>query len=119
MADELKCYRCGAFLTELSLPLSRQDECPSCSVYLHVCKMCEFYDPAVPKQCREDDAEEVFEKEKLNFCEWFKPGCDVFDAARAKEEAEAKDALAALFGEGETSKPDQDELKSEADKLFK
>ncbi|MFQ5982948.1 MAG: hypothetical protein ACE5KS_06200 [Woeseiaceae bacterium] len=119
MADELKCYRCGASLAELSLPISRQDECPSCSVYLHVCRMCEFFDPDVPKQCREDDAEEVFEKEKLNFCEWFKPGYDVFDAARAAEEAEAKDELAALFGEGESEKPADDELPSEADKLFK
>ncbi len=119
MADDLKCYRCGMSLAELSLPLSRQDECPSCSVYLHVCKMCEFHDTAVPKQCREDDAEEVFEKEKLNFCEWFKPGHDVFDAVRAKEESEAKDALSALFGEGDSNKLDQDELLSEADKLFK
>ncbi len=119
MADDLKCYRCGASLAELSLPISRQDECPSCSVYLHVCKMCEFYDPAVPAQCREDDAEEVFEKEKLNFCEWFKPGHDVFDAARAKEEEGATDALEALFGDNETSKPSDDDIKSEAEELFK
>ena len=119
MADQLRCYRCGASLAELSLPISRQDECPSCSVYLHVCKMCEHYDPGVPTQCREDDAEEVFEKERLNFCDWFKPGYDVFDAARAKEEAEAKDALAALFDNGVEKPESQDDLLSEAEKLFK
>ncbi len=119
MADDLKCYRCGASLAELSLPISRHDECPSCTVYLHVCKMCEFYDPTVPKQCREDDAEEVIEKEKLNFCEWFKPGDVVFDAARAKQESEAKDELGALFGDGEGDKRGQDARSSEADKLFK
>jgi len=119
MADDLKCYRCGASLAELSLPISRQDECPSCSVYLHVCKMCEFHDPAVPKQCREDDAEEVYDKQKLNFCEWWKPGDLVFDAARAQEESAAKDALVALFDEGESDKPGQDGPMSEADKLFK
>ncbi len=119
MADDLKCYRCGASLAELSLPISRHDECPSCTVYLHVCKMCEFYDPTVPKQCREDDAEEVIEKEKLNFCEWFKPGDVVFDAARAKQESEAKDELGVLFGDGEGDKPGQDQRSSEADKLFK
>ena len=81
--------------------------------------MCDYHDPAVPKQCREDDAEEVFEKEKFNFCEWFKPGYDVFDAARAKEESQAKGALSALFGDDDKGKPDQDELLSEADKLFK
>lgn len=81
--------------------------------------MCDFYDANVPKQCREDDAEEVFDKEKFNYCEWFKPGHDLFDATRAKEETEAKDALASLFGDGETSKPGQDDLKSKVDDLFK
>jgi len=81
--------------------------------------MCEFYDPGVPRKCREDDAEEVIEKERLNFCEWFKPAYDVFDAALATEEAKAKDALADLFGEGEASGPVQDDQTSEADKLFK
>jgi hypothetical protein len=119
MADELLCYRCGTSLAGLSLPLSRRDECPSCSAYLHVCRMCEFFDPAVPGQCREDDAEEVLEKERLNFCEWFKPSYDVFDPARAKEEAAAKDALAALFDDGGTPKQGQDELRTEAEKLFK
>ena len=89
MPNDLKCYRCGESLAFLSLPISRQDECPSCSFYLHVCKMCKLYDSTVPKQCREDDAEEVIEKDRLNFCEWFKPGYDVFDVARAKKEAEA------------------------------
>ncbi|MFQ5546800.1 MAG: hypothetical protein ACE5FV_00800 [Woeseia sp.] len=119
MAEDLKCYRCGTSLEKLSLPISRQDECPSCSVYLHVCRMCAYYDPGVPTQCREDDAEEVFEKEKLNFCEWFKPGYDVFDAARAKEEAQAKDALAELFGDSDASNPGRDETLGDAEKLFK
>lgn len=119
MADGLRCYRCGASLDDMSLPISRRDECPSCAVYLHVCKMCEFYDPRVPGQCREDDADDVLEKDKVNFCEWFKPGFDVFDPLRAKEEAEARDALAVLFGDAEQSASDQDEARSEADKLFK
>ncbi len=119
MADDLRCFRCGESLASLSLPLSRQDECPSCSIYLHVCKMCEFYDVNVPKQCREDDAEEVFDKEKFNYCEWFKPGLDVFDVARAREESEARDALSGLFGDGEAGEPGKDELKSKADDLFK
>ncbi len=119
MADDLLCYRCGASLEDLSLPLSRQDECPACSVYLHVCRMCEFYDPGVPKKCREDDAEEVIEKERLNFCEWFKPGYEVFDAALATQEAQAKDALAGLFGEGGGSEASQDDQLGEAKKLFR
>jgi len=81
--------------------------------------MCEFYDPAVPKQCREDDAEDVIEKEMLNFCDWWKPGYDVFDSARATQASEAEGALSALFGDGESDNPGQGESVSEADKLFK
>jgi hypothetical protein len=81
--------------------------------------MCDFFDQNVPKQCREDDAEEVFDKDKFNFCEWFKPGRDVFDAGRAREEAKAKDALAGLFGESETGEASGDEVLTEAEKLFK
>ena len=81
--------------------------------------MCEFYDANVPRQCREDGAEEVLDKDRSNFCDWFKPGSEVFDATRANQATAAKDAFATLFGEGETSKPGQDELKSEADDLFK
>ena len=49
----LSCWRCGAALAKLTLPLSRLDECPSCSMPLHVCRMCVHYDPAVARQCRE------------------------------------------------------------------
>ena len=55
-----------------------------------VCRMCRFFDRAAPKQCREDDAEEVTEKERVNFCEWFKPSVDAFDPVRAKKDAKAK-----------------------------
>lgn len=88
-------------------------------MHLHVCRMCRFYDPAVPKQCTEDDAEEVFEKERPNFCEWFKPGTDVFDPDRAAAEARARNELAALFGDEKAEKPDDDGLLNEAEDLFK
>lgn len=119
MSTELHCYRCGASLVALTLPISRQDECPECSVYLHVCRMCEFYDPNVPKQCTEDDAEEVLEKDRLNFCDWFKPGSDVFDADRAAEETRAKSELRSLFGDDESPKDEDDALLKQAEDLFK
>lgn len=119
MAEELRCFRCGASLSALTPPISRQDECPECSVYLHVCRMCSFFDPAVPEQCREDDAEEVTEKERLNFCEWFKPCAKAFDAGRAAEATQSRTELAALFGEDEHTKPDSDALTGAAEDLFK
>lgn len=97
MAHNISCYRCGASLEALSLPISRQDECPDCGNYLHVCKMCESFDPHVPRQCREDGAEDVKEKERPNFCDWFKPSDSAFDAGRKDDEDQARAALDALF----------------------
>ena len=119
MSESLSCYRCGASLAKLSLPLSRRDECPECSAHVHVCKMCRFFDVNVPKKCREDDAEEVIDKEKVNFCEWFVPAPDAFDPVRAGRAAQARSELEALFGEESAAKPDSDELTSKADELFK
>ena len=97
MAHSIGCYRCGESLAALSLPLSRQDQCPDCSADLHVCKMCVHFDRHVPRQCREDGAEDVTEKERPNFCDWFKPSESAFDPARKAEADAAQDALAALF----------------------
>lgn len=99
MSHNLACYRCGASLSGLSLPLSRRDQCPECSADLHVCRMCENFDTRVPRQCREDGAEDVTEKERPNFCEWFEPTERAFDPSRKAESDAAKDALAALFGD--------------------
>ena len=99
MAHSIACYRCGESLAALSLPLSRQDQCPACSADLHVCKMCVHFDRHVPRQCREDGAEDVTEKERTNFCDWFKPSETAFDPAQKADADAAQDALAALFGD--------------------
>lgn len=119
MDHELRCHRCGASLAVLSLPLSRRDECPVCAASLYVCRMCRFFDPAVPKQCREDDAEEVSDKDKVNFCEWFVPSPDAFDPERARKATQAQSQLASLFGAEETDMPAGDPLLRDAEDLFK
>jgi hypothetical protein len=118
MNSELRCYRCGTSLKALSLPLSRLDECPECSVALHVCRQCEYYDPRVPRQCREDGAEDVTEKSRVNFCDWFRPGLDVFDGREKAAEDRAKEALEALFGDA-SSAADDKRSNSDLDDLFK
>ena len=121
MADELRCYRCGASLESLTPPISRQDMCPSCSNYLHVCRMCVHFDADVARQCREDDAEDVTEKEKLNFCDYFVPSATAFDADRKTADDQARDALASLFGDGDGNgeEPPADDAASAAEDLFK
>ena len=81
--------------------------------------MCCHYDPSVPGQCREDDAEDVFEKERLNFCDWFGPSEDAFNPAHKAEADQARQALDALFGDAEAFDGPQGADADEAEKLFK
>ncbi len=117
MSHNISCYRCGTSLAALSLPLSRQDECPECGVYLHVCRMCEHYDASVPRQCREDGAEDVTDKERSNFCDWFVPTDMAFDVARKSQADAARQSLDALFDEGDA--PESAADVSSAENLFK
>jgi len=59
--------------------------------------MCKYFDSRVPRQCREDGAEDVTEKDRLNFCDWYVPSEAAFDAGRKSDEEQAKSALDALF----------------------
>ena len=52
MAHDLVCWKCGASLAALSLPLRRLEECPACRAELHVCRMCRLLDPQAYQQCR-------------------------------------------------------------------
>jgi hypothetical protein len=98
VSDALVCWKCGASLDGLPLPLGRREECPACHCDLHVCRLCLYYDTAVSRACREPVAEEVKDKERSNFCGYFqaRPG-----AYRPVNDASARDAQAqlnALFG---------------------
>lgn len=99
MSHNLACLRCGASLSSLSLPLSRRDQCPECGADLHVCKMCIYFDKSVPRQCREDGAEDVTDKDRPNFCDWFKPSDTAFNQSAKSDADAAQDALTALFGD--------------------
>lgn len=119
MSSNIVCYRCGGSLAALTLPLSRRDLCPECSAHVHVCRMCQYFDPHVTGQCLEDDAEEVIEKERVNFCDWFKPRADAFDSARASAQAHAESELSSLFGEADGDGVAADPPHSDAEDLFK
>ena len=98
MSEVLSCWKCGHALEDMLIPLRRRDECPACGTDLHVCRMCEFYDPSVAKSCREPVAEEVTDKERANFCDYFRgrPGGEA--AGGAGEAQAARAELDALFG---------------------
>lgn len=113
------CWKCGASLAELSLPLQRLDECRKCHAELHVCKLCEWYDVAVAKHCREPIAEEVRDKERANYCDYFKARMDAYSDAGLTAAARAKADLDALFGGGAKAPVSSaDEAKAQLDALF-
>lgn len=99
-ATGIRCYRCGADLARLTLPIARLDLCPDCGVELHVCRMCSHYLPSVPAACTEEDAEEIHEKTRANFCEFYAVSAQAFDGAERAADVRARDQLAALFGSG-------------------
>lgn len=121
----LACYRCGASLEALTLPLARLDMCPGCDVELHVCRMCVNYSPSAPDGCIEEDAPEVRNKTTANFCDYFSPNPSAFDGRELRAEDRARTELDALFGNaGEASKDsgqssETDEILDQAEALFR
>ncbi len=98
MSHHLVCWNCGTSLAQLSLPLRRLDECPKCRAELHVCKLCVDYDTRVAKHCREPTAEEVRDKTKANFCDFYKPREGAYTAPNTSAVDKAKAELEKLFG---------------------
>ena len=99
MAHDLVCWKCGASLAALTLPLRRLEECPKCRAQQHVCRMCVDYDTRVAKHCREPTAEEVRDKEHANFCDFFKPRPAAYLAPDTAELEWARAQLDRLFGD--------------------
>jgi hypothetical protein len=121
----LQCWKCGASLAGMLLPLSRRETCPSCRAELHVCKMCRHYDAHRAGQCRELAAERVADKTHANDCGWFVPRPEAYKGGGAAMAQASRSALDALFGERSGGKqPDGKESAKPAkpnllDDLFK
>jgi hypothetical protein len=97
MAEALLCWKCGAALADLPLPVGRAEYCRACRAEVHVCRMCRFYDLSKAKQCAEPVADPVLNKERANFCGYFEPVAGRFRPVNPAGD-EARTALDALFG---------------------
>ena len=106
MSHDLLCWQCGASLAGLSLPLQRLDQCPRCEAELHVCRMCVFFDSSVAGGCIEERAEDVKDKTRANFCDYFKPTATAYVVSGSGQDGAAREQLDALFGD---AKPSADE----------
>jgi hypothetical protein len=101
MTNLLVCWKCGTALADLPLPLSRLAECPKCRAYLHACRLCVSFDPRLARKCREQDAEEVADKEHANFCAYFKAKPDAYRPGGEARTQAARAKLDDLFGAGD------------------
>lgn len=123
MTEVLVCWKCGAALDGLPLPLGRREECPACGSDLHVCRMCRFYDTGVSRACREPVAEEVKDKFRSNFCGYFQARPGAYTPVNDAPSRAARAQLDALFGgdAGERtagSASDADTAREALEKLF-
>ena len=131
MSEPLLCWKCGASIGELPQPLGRYDICPSCRAELYVCRMCEFFDPQITQGCHEPMAEEIKEKERANFCNYFQLRPNAFQPVETGTTDKAHTELDALFGtalDEDTARPadagssapsDSDHTREELEHLFK
>ena len=91
------CWKCKKEITVNSI--NRTTECPLCTADLHVCKGCKFYSTGSHNDCRESSAEYVSDKEKANFCDYFKPADNICFTGGVSKADDAKKAFNALFGD--------------------
>lgn len=84
-----------------------------------------FYDVSVSNACREPIAAEVKDKDRANFCDYFKIKSNAFDTAKYTEQKAARKALEELFSASTTPSPTtessthSDNNFSELENLFK
>lgn len=100
MPGMARCYHCQTALTLSGKP-ARSDECPVCGRDLRVCLNCRHYDPGAYRGCREPVAEEVRDKDRGNFCDWFqfRPDGPGQTGAPGQPGTKNRKAFDSLFGE--------------------
>jgi hypothetical protein len=94
MSASLSCWNCGTALTPLDF--GRQDTCRQCGRDTRTCKACVHFEPSANNQCRENQADRVVDKERSNFCDYFRPNPSLKAAGAASRDA-LKSAAEALF----------------------
>jgi len=80
------------------MPVYRNTLCPSCGKELKTCRNCMHFMPGFANDCREPVSEPVLDKDRANFCDWFRPALSA--ASNKKEEGEKlRQTLRSLFGD--------------------
>lgn len=89
------CWSCGRELA--ATDYGRGDTCIQCRRDTKVCKNCIHFDPDYHNQCRENQADRVLEKERSNFCDYFKASSQTHKGGQNQKQLDARAAAEALF----------------------
>ena len=89
------CWNCGNDLK--ASDYGRETNCLKCGKPTRVCLNCRWYAPSRPNACEETMAEEVMEKDRPNFCNYFEPSKERRESSRSESEAAQLAALEDLF----------------------
>ncbi len=96
------CYSCGKEFPA-GLGVYRTTECSFCGKDVKVCLNCEFYSQGSHLDCRENISEPVIDKDKANFCDFFKLADNSLNGksnCKASEKAaKARSAFENLFAD--------------------
>lgn len=93
------CFSCGKDL-DFSDPqaVGRRATCPHCQADAHCCFNCSFYDSASYNECREPQAERVLDKDRSNFCDFFRlSATPTKRGAKSSPQVDARKKLDDLF----------------------
>ncbi len=96
MAIVLSCFNCHKELTFADF-IPFKESCEKCNCDVHCCKNCQFYDPSAYNSCKEPQADRVLEKERANFCDYFKAGKSAFAGQADNKKSSAMNKLDDLF----------------------
>lgn len=91
-----RCYNCA---TPLPPGMDFSGTCPKCSVALHCCKQCSYFEPSTRFQCMKPIPERIPYKDKANECTFFRARVTVARdsapiAASARPAADRPEVLA-------------------------
>ncbi len=89
------CHKCQAEVP--GREFGRGAACPQCRADVHACLNCDHYDSGAHHECREPQAEWVREKDRGNFCDYFRFRQGVHGQRAAGAISDTKKKLDDLF----------------------
>jgi hypothetical protein len=118
MSSNWLCWQCKSAVTDQPLPLSTYAECRDCRAQLHCCRQCQHFNPRLRVDCDEPRAESHSEREKSNFCDWFKLRREFVEPGEKAPSVNHQTELNTLFGanSGVTETPSNSRM--QLDNLF-